>query len=123
MPHTSSWWGLMIELYRSHKTSFDIFLLVVLGVIVRVFYWGGRLRECCGDVLIGTVIMTFAAAHLPNVTVAIPQIGAVTFSHSEIAFVIGMLGYKGIKAVIFWGLKNRFGIDLRERIAQRKSSN
>jgi hypothetical protein len=122
MPHTSTWWGLMLELYRSHKTSFDIFLLVVLGVIVRVFYWGGRLRECCGDVLIGTVIMTFAAAHLPNVTVTIPQIGAVTLSHSEIAFVIGMLGYKGIKAVIFWGLKNRFGIDLRERIAQRKSS-
>lgn len=123
MPHTSSWWGLMIEFYRSHKTSFDIFLLVVLGVIVRVFYWGGKLRECCGDVLIGTVIMTFAAAHLPSVTVAIPQIGSVTFSHSEIAFVVGMLGYKGIKAVIFWVLKNRFGIDLRERIAQRKSSN
>ncbi|ECC1660258.1 hypothetical protein FNO19_09975 [Salmonella enterica subsp. salamae] len=113
----------MLELYRAHKTSFDIFLLVVLGVIVRVFYWGGKLRECCGDVLIGTVIMTFAAAHLPNVTVTIPQIGAVTFSHSEIAFVIGMLGYKGIKAVVFWVLKNRFGIDLRERIAQRKSSN
>lgn len=123
MPHTSSWWGLMLELYRSHKTSFDIFLLVVLGVIVRVFYWGGKLRECCGDVLIGTVIMTFAAAHLPNVTVTIPQFGVVTLSHSEIAFVIGMLGYKGIKAVIFWVLKNRFGIDLRERIAQRKSSN
>lgn len=45
MPHTSNWWGLMLELYRSHKTSFDIFLLVVLGVIVRVFYWGGKLRE------------------------------------------------------------------------------
>ncbi|EJK0523166.1 hypothetical protein NKL93_001102 [Salmonella enterica] len=113
----------MIELYRSHKTFFDIFLLVVLGVIVRVFYWGGRLRECCGDILIGTTVMVFAAAHLPNVTVTIPQFGTITFSHSEIAFVVGMLGYKGLKAVIFWGLKNRFGIDLRERIAQRKSGN
>lgn len=122
MPHTSSWWGLMLELYRSHKTSFDIFLLIVLGVIVRVFYWGGKLRECCGDILIGSVIMTFAAAHLPNVTIAIPQIGAVKFSHSEIAFVIGMLGYKGIKAVIFLVLKNRFGIDLPARIAQRKDN-
>lgn len=71
----------MLELYRSHKTSFDIFLLVVLGVIVRVFYWGGRLRECCGDILIGTTIMIFAAAHLSNVTISIPQIGEVTFSH------------------------------------------
>lgn len=122
MPHTSSWWGLMLELYRSHKTSFDIFLLIVLGVIVRVFYWGGKLRECCGDILIGTVIMTFAAAHLPNVMIAIPQIGSVKFSHNEIAFVIGMLGYKGIKAVIFLVLKNRFGIDLSARIAQRKDN-
>ncbi|EBC7954408.1 hypothetical protein [Salmonella enterica] len=123
MPHTSSWWGLMLELYRSHKTSFDIFLLVVLGVIVRVFYWGGRFRECCGDILIGTTIMVFAAAHLPNVTVTIPQVGVMTFSHNEIAFVVGMLGYKGLKAIIFFVLKNRFGIDLRERIAQRKNSN
>lgn len=123
MPHTTTWWGFMLELYRSHKTSFDIFLLVVLGVIVRVFYWGGKLCECCGDVLIGTVIMTFAAAHLPNVTVTIPQYGKITLSNSEIAFVVGMLGYKGLKAAIFWGLKNRFGIDLRERIAQRKNSN
>ncbi|ECC3255695.1 hypothetical protein ABWR82_004318 [Salmonella enterica subsp. enterica] len=113
----------MIELYRSHKTFFDIFLLVVLGVIVRVFYWGGRLRECCGDILIGTTVMVFAAAHLPNVTVTVPQLGAVTLTHNEIAFVLGMLGYKGIKAVVFAVLKNRFGIDLRERIAQRKNSN
>ncbi|EBQ9804800.1 hypothetical protein DQR71_21745 [Salmonella enterica subsp. enterica serovar Kingston] len=113
----------MLELYRSHKTSFDIFLLVVLGVIVRVFYWGGRFRECCGDILIGTTIMVFAAAHLPNVTVTIPQVGVMTFSHNEIAFVVGMLGYKGLKAIIFFVLKNRFGIDLRERIAQRKNSN
>ncbi|EBC5973513.1 hypothetical protein GPN87_003071 [Salmonella enterica] len=123
MPHTSSWWGLMLELYRSHKTSFDIFLLVVLGVIVRVFYWGGRFRECCGDILIGTTIMIFAAFHLPNVTVTIPQIGTVTITHYMIAFVVGMAGYKGLKEVIFWGIKNRFGIDLRERIAQRKNSN
>ncbi len=71
MPHTPNWWGLMIEIYRSHKTLFDIFLLVVLGVIVRVFYWGGKLRECCGDILIGTTIMAFAAAHLPNITLPV----------------------------------------------------
>lgn len=67
--------------------------------------------------------MTFAAAYLPSVTVTIPQFGVVTLSHSEIAFVIGMLGYKGVKAIIFGVLKNRFGIDLCERITQRKSSN
>lgn len=113
----------MLELYRQHKTSFDIFLLVLLGCIARVFYWGGKLRECCGDVLIGTVIMVFAAARLPSVNITIPQMGSFSFTHNEIAFVVGMLGYKGLKAVIFWILKNRFGIDLRERIEQRKSSN
>lgn len=122
MPHTSTWWGLMLELYRQHKTSFDIFLLVILGVTVRVFYWGGRLRECCGDVLIGTIIMTFAAARLPSIDLTLPEFGALHFSHSEVAFVVGMLGYKGLKAVIFWILKARFGIDLRERIAQRKGA-
>lgn len=111
----------MLELYRSHKTSFDIFLLVVLGVTVRVFYWGGKLRECCGDILIGTTIMVFAAALLPSVSFDIPQIGPITFTHNEIAFVVGMLGYKGLKEIIFWVLKNRFNIDLRERIAQRKN--
>lgn len=113
----------MLELYRSHKTSFDIFLLVVLGVIVRVFYWGGKLRECCDDILIGTTIMVFAAAHLPNISFEVPQLGALTFTHNEIAFVVGMLGYKGLKEIIFWVMKNRFGIDLRERIAQRNNSN
>ncbi len=110
----------MLELYRSHKTSFDIFLLVILGVTVRVFYWGGKLRECCGDVLIGTIIMMFAAARLPSFEINIPELGAVHFSHNEVAFIVGMLGYKGLKAVVFWVLKSRFGIDLRERIAQRK---
>ena len=113
----------MIELYRSHKTFFDIFLLVALGVTVRVFYWGGKLRECCGDIIIGTTIMIFASARLPNITLTIPQIGTFTFTHTEIAFAGGVLGYKGLKEIIFWVLKNRFGIDLRERIAQRKSSN
>jgi len=121
MPHTSTWWGLMLELYRSHKTSFDILLLVILGVTVRVFYWGGKLRECCGDVLIGTIIMTFAAARLPSFEITIPELGTVHFSHNEAAFILGMLGYKGLKAVIFWVLKSRFGIDLRERIAQRNN--
>ncbi|EPY4252870.1 TPA: hypothetical protein L9P67_002677 [Klebsiella pneumoniae] len=123
MPNNLNWWPLMLELYRQHKTSFDIFLLVLLGCIVRVFYWGGKLRECCGDVLIGTVIMTFAAARLPNITIAIPEIGSFSFTHNEIAFVIGMLGYKGLKAVIFYVLKNKFGIDLRERIEQSRKSN
>ena len=115
--------GVMIELYRSHKTTFDIFLLVVLGAIVRVFYWDGQLRECCGDIHIGITIMVFAAAHLPNISFEVPQLGAITFTHNEIAFVVGMMGYKGQKEIIFWVMKNRFGIDLRERIAQRKNSN
>ncbi|MEB5748675.1 hypothetical protein MXF13_02070 [Leclercia adecarboxylata] len=112
----------MLEMYRQHKTTADIFMLVILGVTVRVFYWGGKLRECCGDVLIGTIIMTFAAARLPSFEITIPELGALHFSHNEVAFIVGMLGYKGIKAVIFWVLKARFGIDLRERIAQRKNT-
>lgn len=110
----------MLEMYRQHKTSADIFILVILGVMVRVFYWGGKFRECCGDVLIGTIIMIFAAARLPSFDITIPELGEVHFSHNEVAFVVGMLGYKGLKAVVFWVLKSRFGIDLRERIAQRK---
>lgn len=120
MPHTTTWWGLMLEMYRQHKTTADIFMLVILGVTVRVFYWGGKFRECCGDVLIGTIIMMFAAARLPSFEINIPELGAVHFSHNEVAFIVGMLGYKGLKAVVFWVLKSRFGIDLRERIAQRK---
>lgn len=112
----------MIELYRSHRTSFDIVLLVILGVTIRVFYWGGKLRECCGDILIGVTIMMFVSTRLPNITISIPQMGTLALSHNEIAFVVGMLGYKGLKAIIFWVLKNRFGIDLRERIAKRKDS-
>lgn len=81
-------------------------ILVALGVIVRVFIGGGNFRECCGDVLIGAVIMMFAAVHLPNVTFTIPQVGEVTFTHNEIVFVLGMLGYKGLKEVIFGVLKN-----------------
>ncbi|BCA40827.1 hypothetical protein [Kluyvera ascorbata] len=67
--------------------------------------------------------MVFAAAHLPNISFEVPQLGALTFTHNEIAFVVGMLGYKGLKEIIFWVMKNRFGIDLRERIAQRNNSN
>ena len=81
-------------------------ILVALGVIVRFFHWGGKFRECCGDVLIGAVIMMFAAVHLPNVTFTIPQVGEVTFTYNEIVFVLGMLGYKGLKEVIFGVLKN-----------------
>ncbi|MEG5297608.1 hypothetical protein V1572_13700 [Enterobacter quasiroggenkampii] len=122
MPHITAWWGPIIEIYRTHKTSLDIFLLVMLGVIVRVFYWGGRFRECCGDIIIGTTIMIFTVVHLPNVTVSIPHIGSLTFAHTEISFVIGMLGYKGVKEILFFVMKHRFGIDLRERIAQRKDN-
>lgn len=112
----------MLELYRQHKTVLDILLLVILGVIVRVFYWGGRFRECCGDILIGTTIMVFAAARLPNITIPVPGDVPLIFSHNEIAFVVGIMGYKGLKEIIFWVLKTRFNIDLRERIAQRKNS-
>lgn len=86
------------------------------------FIGGGRFRECCGDIIIGTTIMIFAAAHLPNVTVSVPHLGSIKFTHTEISFVIGMLGYKGVKEILFLVMKNRFGIDLRERIAQRKDN-
>ncbi|HEE9631290.1 TPA: hypothetical protein R8E83_003571 [Escherichia coli] len=112
----------MLELYRQHKTAFDILLLVILGVIVRVFYWGGRFRECCGDILIGTTIMIFAAARLPNITIPVPGDAPLIFNHYEMAFAVGIMGYKGLKGIIFWVLKTRFNIDLRERIAQRKNS-
>ncbi|ENC2022854.1 hypothetical protein ABKE32_000480 [Escherichia albertii] len=123
MPNSPPTLALILEMYRQHKTPFDLFLLVLAGVFVRIFYWGGKLREACGDVLIGTTIMIFVAARVPNIVLNLPEIGAVTVNHNELAFVIGMLGYKGFKEVAFWVLKKRFGIDVQALRQKKQESN
>ncbi|ECR4399113.1 hypothetical protein AB4U70_002934 [Salmonella enterica] len=123
MPHTPQSIAMFLEFYRQHKTPVDIVLFLLAGLFVRLFYWGGHFREACGDMILGLCIATFVYARAPNITIDIPGYGPVTISHLEIAFALGVGGYKGIKSVVFLILKKRFGIDIRARRVEKQNNN
>ena len=122
MPHSPPTLAMLLEIYRQHKTPFDIVLFLLAGVFVRLFYWGGKFRETCGDLIVGLSLMCFIYARVPGFTINIPVVGDVTLSHAEIAFVFGILGYKGFKELAFYILKKKFGIDIRARQFERNST-
>ncbi|HHT2661500.1 TPA: hypothetical protein ACTYSP_001077 [Citrobacter freundii] len=123
MPHTPQSLAMFLEFYRQHKTPFDIVFFLLVGLFVRLFYWGGHFREACGDLLLGLVIATFVYARFPVITLEIPVYGVITISHLELAFVLGVSGYKGIKEIVFLVLKKRFGIDIRARRIEKQNTN
>ncbi|MEX3086107.1 hypothetical protein AB4P17_09905 [Escherichia coli] len=111
----------LLEFYRQHKTPVDIVLFLLAGLFVRLFYWGGHFREACGDIILGLCFATFVFKRMPQITIEIPGFGPVIITHLELAFAIGVGGYKGVKGVVFWVLKKRFGIDIRARRVEKSN--
>nr|HAF4307128.1 hypothetical protein [Salmonella enterica] len=123
MPHTPQTLTMCLEFYRQHKTPVDIVLFLLAGLFVRLFYWGGHFREACGDLLVGLAVMTFVYTRMPNLIIEIPGYGSITVGHIELAFALGISGYKGFKEVVFLVLKKRFGIDIRARRVEKQNNN
>lgn len=119
MPHTPPTWAMLAELYQQHKLRIDIFFIVLIAVVGRVFYCGGKLREIVGDVIIGPLLVALVAERVPGLSLAALGVD-VSVSHYELAFVVGIVGVHGIKEAAFWVLKNRFGIDVRTRRLEKR---
>ncbi|ECD2968462.1 hypothetical protein EU408_02020 [Salmonella enterica subsp. enterica] len=122
MPHSPPVLVALLEFYRQHKTPVDIVLFLLAGLFVRLFYWGGHFREACGDIILGLCIATFVYAHVPQIVIDVPGYGQLTILHWEIAFALGVGGYKGVKNVAFLVLKKRFGIDIRARRVEKQDN-
>ncbi|POP42345.1 hypothetical protein CHU32_03670 [Superficieibacter electus] len=105
---------MLVEFYQCHKLRIDIFFIVLIAVVGRVFYCGGKLREIVGDVIIGPLLVALLAERMPSISLAALGLD-VSVSHYELAFIVGIVGVHGVKEAAFYILKTRFGIDVRAR--------
>lgn len=102
-------WQALVQLLSRFKEDIYLSLIIVVVEYGRFMYFGGKWRKAIGEGLICLVLIHVVRPHIPH----IPTVGGFQISSYDIAFIIAMLGVRGIRRTVEWVMHRYTGAKIQ----------
>lgn len=109
MPHKGSFLVAMWQQLPRHVEDIFITGIIVFAELGRLLYFGGQIRKAAGEMIIRLILVHVVRPHIPD----IPPLGDIHITSYDIAFVIGMLGVRGIRRLMEIAIRRQTGANLK----------